>query len=198
MQSTRRQFIETVFAATIMGGYGLAAARAEEMPASVRLAAPGPMHEPFKYLAGSWKVSMTVYPGPDLYPVKSDQMEAKRELLLGGRYLREELTGTFAGAPSSRLGILGYNALDERYEFVTFDTFEPGMMPYQGQRTAEGVLELMGESTEAGMGAEPTGRKRMLRFEWSISPDESVQKIFSKYPAEPEFLFVEQRYVQQS
>jgi hypothetical protein len=56
-------------------------------------------------------------------------------------------------------------------------------------------MSLYGESTEAGMGPEPTGRKRDLRFEFEVvGPDENVQRIFVTYPGEEEYLFVEQRF----
>jgi hypothetical protein len=199
MFPTRRQIIGSVVAGAIVGAARPSFAEAaDDMPASARLAAPGEMHKVFAPLVGYWRCEMLVYPGPGIEPITSNDLGARRELVLGGRYLREELTGVFAGNASNRLGFLGYNALDERYEFLTIDTFEPGMMLYHGHMTTGGALDLRGESTEAGMSPKPTGRKRTLRFEWSKSPTGSVQKIFSKYPAEPETLFVEQRYVRKT
>jgi hypothetical protein len=195
MLKSRRLFIGSA-AVTLLAAVRPALSQgAGDLPASARLAAPGPMHQPFAQLVGDWRCEMLVYPGVGIAPITSTDLTARRELTLGGRYLREELTGVFAGNPANRVGMLGYNALDERYEFATFDTFEPGLMLYHGHRTNSGALDLRGESTEAGLGPKPTGRKRVLRFEWSMSPEGSVQKIFAKYPAEPEALFVEQRYV---
>jgi hypothetical protein len=163
------------------------------LPASTRLALPGERHTWMAPLVGDWKIEMRVYPGPGAQPIVADTLTARRELILGGRYLREELTGTFGGAPSSRLAILGYNNLDGRFELTTFDTFEPGQMVYLGddEPTAE-RFSMEGESTEAGLGATPTGRKRDLRFEFEIAPERSVERIYVRYPGEAEFLFVEQ------
>ncbi len=180
-------------------GIGSPAILAQDMPASTRLAMPGEKHTWMAPLVGNWNVEMLVYPGRGVAPIVSKELTATRELILGGRYLREELTGKFAGNPSQRIAILGYNALDERFELVTVDTFEPGVMMYRGQANSKpGQILLEGESTEAGMSAEPTGRKRDLRFEWSTSQTGSVQKIYVKYPGQPEFLFVEQRFTPKS
>jgi Protein of unknown function (DUF1579) len=137
--------------------------------------------------------------GPGAKPIVSTELTATRALILDGRYLKEELTGQFAGNPSHRIATLGYNALDERFELVTIDTFEPGVMMYHGDKNARaGLISLEGASTEAGMGLEPTGRKRDLRFDLEIKPTGSIERIFVKYPGQPEFLFVEQRFTTKS
>jgi hypothetical protein len=162
--------------------------------ASDRLAAPGPEHAWMDPLVGSWTVAMRVWPGPDAEPFEIPGLTAKRELVLGGRYLREVLIG--ADGTPLREATMGYNRLDGRFELVTVDSFEPGLMVYLG-RDADPTasVSLYGESTEAGMGPEPTRRKRALRFDFVIEDsDTNVQRIHVRYPAGEEYLFVEQRF----
>lgn len=162
--------------------------------ASDRLAAPGPEHAWMDPLVGNWDVAMRVWPGPDAEPFEIPGMTATRAYILGGRYLREVLIGG-DGAPM-REATMGFNRLDGRFELVTVDSFEPGQMVYlgRGDQTADAV-SLYGESTEAGMGAEPTGRKRDLRFEFVVEDaDTNVQRIHVRYPGGTEYLFVEQRF----
>ena len=167
---------------------------ANAMPASARLALPGAQHRWLDPLVGQWAVEMRVFVAPGQAPLVSKNMLATRSWILGGRYLREELSGIFAGNPSNRVAVLGFNNLDERWELSTIDTFEPGQMAYSGPvRGTPARFELHGESTEAGMGAAPTGRKRSLRFEFEVvNADTNVERIYVKYPAQPETLFVEQ------
>ena len=168
--------------------------RAEAETASDRLAAPGPEHAWMEPLAGRWEVAMRVWPGPGLEPFEIPGMTAEREIILGGRYLREILIGG-DGTPM-REATMGYNRLDGRFELVTVDSFEPGQMIYlgRGDHTAAAV-SLHGESTEAGMGPDPTGRKRDLRFDFVIEDaDTNVQRIHVRYPGGEEYLFVEQRF----
>jgi hypothetical protein len=188
-----RAFLLSALLLSAGGPLAHAQAGATALPASTRLAMPGEKHGWLTPLVGDWKVEMRVFPTPGAPPITSTDLRATRSWMLGGRYLQETLTGTFAGAPSSRIAMLGYNNLDERFELTTFDTFEPGQMVYvgEGEPTA-GRFSMTGESTEAGMGAEPTGRKRDLRFEFEIAPTRSVERIYVKYPGQPEFLFVEQ------
>lgn len=163
----------------------------DNLPAATRLAMPGENHTMLESLVGQWDVEMRVFPGPGADAIASGDMSATREWVLGGRYVKEELSGNFAGNPSERLMIIGYNNLEEQFELASFDTFEPGFMVYDGQ--ADGpTISVEGVSLEAGFGPTPTGRHRDIRFEMTIEDDRSVQRIFVKYPAEDEFLFVEQ------
>jgi hypothetical protein len=164
-----------------------------KLPAATRLALPGEKHKWLNPLVGTWNVAMRVWPAPGAQPITANTLTAKREWILGGRYLREELEGEFAGNPSHRIAILSYNNLDERFELSTIDTFEPGQMWYASHAAnASNRINLHGDSVEAGFGPAPTGRKRALRFEFEIERDRNVQRIFVKYPAQDEFLFVEQ------
>ena len=172
-----------------------AQAQATELPASTRLAMPGDKHRWLEPLVGKWNVQMRVWPAAGATPIESTQLTATREWILGGRYLREDLSGSFAGNPSQRLALLSYNNLEGRFELTTVDTFEPGQMVYASHADGKpGLISLAGDNVEAGFGAKPTGRKRSLRFDIEIAGDVSVQRIYTRYPGEAEFLFVEQRF----
>lgn len=166
--------------------------------ASDRLASPGPEHRWMDPLAGRWDVAMRVWPGPGAEPFDIPGMRAEREMILGGRYLREVLIGG-DGTPM-REATMGYNWLDGRFELVTVDSFEPGQMVYLGRGDEVGAtVSLYGESTEAGMGDDPTGRRRDLRFDFVIEDaNTNVQRIHVRYPGGEEYLFVEQRFTRQN
>lgn len=189
------QLLGATLCATSMTLTSAQSAGNSELPASVRLALPGEQHRWLQPLVGRWNVEMRVFV-PGQTPLVSKDMSARREWILGGRYLREELEGVFAGNRSTRIAVLSFNNLDERWELVTIDTFEPGQMWYASQATGTPArFALHGASTEAGMSAQPSGRKRDLRFEFEIvDANRNVQRIFVKYPAQPEYLFVEQTF----
>ena len=163
------------------------------LSASTRLALPGEKHQWLNPLIGTWNVEMTVF-GEDGQPaVTSSDFTATRQWILGGRYLEERLEGPLGGAPSERRMVLGYNNLDLRFELATFDTFEPGQMIYRSRTDGTPAgFSVYGESTEAGTGPLPTGRKRDLRFEFVIEPQRSIERIYVTYPGDAERLFVEQ------
>lgn len=185
-----------LFGSFLLGLWSASSAFAQSMPAAARLAMPSEKHEWLDPLVGEWTVEMLVFPEAGAEPITSTDLRATRREILEGRYVYEELRGTFAGNPSARDGILGYNNLEGRFELVTVDTFEPGQMFYtgRGDETPD-LITMFGESTEAGLGQDPTGRKRELRFEFEIlGPDSNVQRIYAKFPGAEEFLFVEQRF----
>lgn len=191
----RRYIVSLAFALALPAAPALV--RAET--ASNRLAAPGPEHAWMTPLAGKWKVDMNVWPGPEAEPFAIPGLTAEREMILGGRYLREVLIGG-DGTPL-REATMGYNRLDGRFELVTVDIFEPGQMVYSGREGDKGdtdTVSMYGISTEAGMDPEPTGRKRDLRFDFTIEDTgTNVQRIYVRYPGGQEFLFVEQRFTRQ-
>ncbi|MDX2235082.1 MAG: DUF1579 family protein, partial [Hyphomonadaceae bacterium] len=82
----------------------MAFAQPQQMPASTRLAMPGPEHRWLDPLIGDWAVEMLVYPAPGAQPIVSRTVTATRRWALDGRYVREELRGTVFGAPSARDG----------------------------------------------------------------------------------------------
>lgn len=178
--------------------WSVAQSAAPPMSASTRLALPGAMHRQLAPLVGTWQVTMRVWPAPGVKPFTSDDFTATRTWILGKRYLREDLVGTLGGNPSSRTMFLSYNNLEERYELVSMDSFEPGQMWYMGRevtisgRVVPGRIEMYGTSAEAGSSEEPTGRLRNLRFELELAADRSVERIYVRYPGQDEFLFVEQ------
>lgn len=191
--TTHRSKSGVVFALTLAVLTAHSPAVRADMPAAARLALPGPNHQRLDALVGDWKVDMRVWPAPGSPPIASSDLKANRAWVLGKRYLREDLSGTFAGNPSNRTAYFSFNNLEERFELTTIDTFEPGQMWYVSHDAGKGDrISLHGDNVEAGFGPKATGRKRALRFDIEIAPQRSVQRIYVKYPGEPEFLFVEQ------
>ena len=95
---------------------------------------------------------------------------------------------------------MGFNWRDGGLERVTVDSFEPGQMIYlgRGDHAADaGILHR--ESTEAGRGTDPTGRKRDLRFELVIEDARTnVRRIHVRSPGAEEYLFVQQRFTRRN
>lgn len=109
--------------------------------------------------------------------------------------MRKELSGIVFGNKSARDGVLGYDALDGRFERVAADTFRPGQMVYpgRGDETRSG-FSLYGESTEAGFSPAHRAPARLALRVRHSGADTNIQRIFAKFPGQPEFLFVEQRF----
>ena len=101
-------------------------------PPFVMRGLPGPGHETLKTLAGDWTVAMELYValGTAETPFKAT-LTARRQWIAEGRYLVETLKGDLSvGGRYWRMGTLGYNTMDNRYEWVTQDALNTGMMIY--------------------------------------------------------------------
>ena len=135
-------------------------------------------------LAGHLRLEMTLYAamGSPEHPVSSSDLTAHREWIGGGRFLRDETQGTFAGSPYYRMGTLGYSNMDRRFEWVTQDGLNANMMFYQGSPRSGPIFpaSLSGTFTDQGLlgenSAGKTIRQRtLIRID---SPDHHVMEIY--------------------
>lgn len=111
---------------------------AQEAPPFVTRGMPGPGQAAMRALEGEWAVRMSLFAAmgtPDR-PLVSDDLVARRAVIAGGRFLTEEVSGTVASQPYFRRGTLGFSNMDGRYEWVTQDALNAGMMIYLGAPNA--------------------------------------------------------------
>lgn len=129
-----------------------------DLPALMERAKPGAEHAALNPLAGRWTVEKSIFVAmgtPDK-PAKSSSMVAEREWVANGKFLRDTTTGLVAGNSYQRIGFLGYNPMDQRYEWNTADNVTPIMMTYhasKGSRAAN-PIELRGAFTDLGVTGE--------------------------------------------
>src|SRR5262245_6517189 len=73
-----------------------------------KLPKPGPEHKLLAKMAGTWDARVKAYFDPSKPPAESTGV-MKRDMILDGRFLREEYTGDIAGSPFRGLGLVGYD-----------------------------------------------------------------------------------------
>jgi hypothetical protein len=106
----------------------------EGVPRMYALGEPGEAHRFLAPLVGEWNVVLHMYPGGGT-TVTSVGLKSRKRLILDGRQIFEEIyEGTIAGWPHRKVTMLGYNAINQRYEFVTADNFDTQQMVYRGAR----------------------------------------------------------------
>ena len=115
------------------------------------LGEPAEAHQFLASLAGEWNVVLHMYPGGGAI-VTSEGLKSRKRLILGGRQVFEEIyEGMIAGWPHRKVTMLGYNAINQRYEFVTADNFDTQQMVYRGARDENSeVITMFGDYTQAG------------------------------------------------
>ncbi len=161
-----------------------------EMAEWMKYAQPGEHHQHMKQFAGSWKTETKFWPAPGAEPQVSSGT-AVNELVLGGRFLNNSLTGSFMGQPFEGVGLSGYDNYQKKHTDVWMDTMGTLMMPSEGICSEGGkVLKMTGRYENPMTGQEET-MKMVTRV---ISKNEFVWEMFDEGPDGKEFKTLEVKY----
>ena len=114
------------------------------------LGEPAEAHHFLASLVGEWNVVLHMYPGGGAI-VTSEGLKSRKRLILDGRQVFEEIyEGTIAGWPHRKVTMLGYNAINQRYEFGTADNFDTQQMVYRGARDGNlRIITMTADYTQA-------------------------------------------------
>jgi hypothetical protein len=143
----------------------------------MKLAQPGEQHEAFKSMVGEWDCTCRSFEsGPDNPQVSKGK--AKFTLLLGGRFLQQDMESTFNGMPFQGHGITGYDNAQQKYVGAWIDNFGTGILRTEG--TLDPEKKTM---TETAQMETPLGTIKMRMASEHKSDDEFL---FTMYMAIPE------------
>ena len=105
------------------------------METYMKAAAPGPVHEEMGKMSGKWKLDVTFWFSPGAPPQKSSA-DAEFKMVMGGRYLQQDVHGEMGGQPFEGLGIEGYDNVTKERFGTWFDNMSTGEMTTRGQCAA--------------------------------------------------------------
>ena len=95
-----------------------------------KLGAPGPEHARFAEAVGTWKTETKMWMGPGEPSVSTGI--SKREVIFGGRYVKEDFRCTMMGKPFQGLAIAGYDNIKKKHVSVWLDNGSTGIMLMEG------------------------------------------------------------------
>ncbi|MDT7043579.1 DUF1579 domain-containing protein [Candidatus Nitronereus thalassa] len=117
-----------------------------------KMATPGEPHTLFASLAGSWTTHMKEWMEPGKPPMESTG-SAELKMLLGGRFLYQEITGQMMGQPFSGIGIDAYDNIQQKYVTAWMDTMATGIFMMEGTASPDGkTITLTGHHEAPGGG----------------------------------------------
>lgn len=136
----------------------------EMMQAWMQYATPGAPHKIFNQLVGHWKYTSKFWEKADVKPEESSGT-SNIKVILGGRFLQNEVKGKSMGMNFQGMGLTGYNNIKEKYETIWIDNMATGMM--KGEGTYDDSTQTLKDS---GVASCPMTKKkeREYRTEWKI------------------------------
>ncbi len=156
-----------------------AAAPASEqdmMAEYMKYAAPGPEHDLLKSLAGTWKTVTKAWMGPGDPQVSEGKCVTT--VILGGRYITDDLQGTFMNQPYEGFGVTGFDRLKKEYVSTWSDTMGTAIMMSRGTLDASGKVMTMTGIYDDPVSKQKQTMKMTTRF---LDPNKHVFEIWEKH-----------------
>lgn len=124
----------------------------EMMEVYTKLATPGEPHRLFASLEGSWTSKTKEWMDTQKPPVESTGA-ADMKMLLGGRFLQQEINASMHGKPFSGIWTIAYDNLLQRYVSTWMDTLSTQIFIMEGTASTDGrTITLNGQHAEVGGG----------------------------------------------
>lgn len=197
-------WLVVVAGAVVLSGVARAAEKAAQpamdpeqqaaMEAMQRLGSPSEGHKALEPLAGTWSYTAEWRMSPD-GPAESMSGTSANTLILGGRFLKQEVNGPAMEEgmpPFEGVGFTGYDNLRKEYQSIWFDNMMTGMMRGAGQFDA--ATKTL--TDEGDFSCPVTGEThRWYRTVWMVvDQDHTTYESYSRTPEGQEFKSMEIRY----
>jgi hypothetical protein len=134
-----------------------------------KLAQPGEPHAVFASLEGSWLTKTKEWMDPAKPPMESEG-SAEFKMLLGGRYLQQDIQATMMGQPFTGIAIDAFDNVSQRYQTIWMSTTGTGIFMMEGTASKDGRT-----ITLTGSHPEPGGGKMHHRAVWKIIDSDHQQ-----------------------
>ena len=94
-------------------------------------ATPGEPHKVLAQMEGKWSYNSKMWDSADAKPQES-KGESTFKMLLGGRYLHQEVKGKAMGMDFQGVGITAYDNVKKKYDSIWMDSMGTGIMKGTG------------------------------------------------------------------
>ena len=153
-------------------------------------------HAAFRPLIGSWTITMTTH-SADGERITSAAVRSDKRWFGAGRYVQEQIAGTFGGKPHDKVTVLGFNPTRARYEYVTADDHDAVIILSTSRPGEAGDGREINLFAEYLMPAESGGGAVLVTLRTHLSIPHAtghVLRNFYRAPGGEERLFLEYRY----
>lgn len=151
---------------------------------------PGEHHRHLKQLAGRWKLEVKNWFADPAGPPEITQGTANVAMIMGDRYLREEVKGEMAEGLFEGMGVTGYDNVKKKYVSTWVDNMGSGIMVSEGACEGGRVFNWTGKQTDPMTGKESTSRM-VSRI---VDDSKHIFEMYGKSPDGKEFKMLEITY----
>src|SRR5258708_17091516 len=130
------------------------AAEKAMMETYLKAATPGPEPQQMARMAGKWKLQVSSWMAPGAPPMKSEAT-AEFRTILGGRFLEQEVHGSFGDQPFEGRGVEGFDNVTKTRFGTWVDNMGTGTMLMKGKCAAAAkTCTMKGKAPDAIAGKE--------------------------------------------
>ena len=155
---------------------GKAQPSSAQMQAMMQMATPGPQHKLLEKLAGKWAITTRMWPGGPTAPPTESQGTSEMRMILGGRYLLEEVKGDFNGMPFEGMEIEGYDNFKKEHFIFWIDNMGTMMLTGTGSADSTGKVITYQSIYDDPMTGEKN--KKMRQVVRIVSNDELAYEMY--------------------
>lgn len=141
---------------------------------------PGDSHRFLARLEGEWTYSSKMWMDPSQPPMESGG-EARKAMIMDGRYLQEEFSGVFNDEPFNGRGLTAFDNVAGEFISTWIDSMGTGLIVSRGQRD-EDTLTVEGEMLDPTRG-QPMKLRMVTRI---VDDDHHTFDYFVTAPGMPE------------
>ena len=151
---------------------------------SATLSLPGPMHQHLDGLLGEWTLHGKWRESPD-GPWEEFEARARREWVLGDRFVKETVESDLDGAPFEATSYLGYDNVRKEYVMVWLENASTGLQLSTGQIDERGrTLTFEGSNSNAATGRRNAWHRSVVSLS---EPDRTLYAGFARDESGQEF-----------
>ena len=145
----------------------------DKTPPGFEIPKTGPEHKMLAKLAGNWNAKVKMMDPSGSGEAHESKGTMKRAVILGGRYLKEDFTGSFLGTKFQGMGLVGFDTQKKKFVNTWIDTMSTGFANSEGTFD-EASKTLTSHGEEVMMGKKMKTRD-VLKF---VSEDEQHMEMY--------------------
>lgn len=140
---------------------------------------PSESHKLLEQFVGKWTFTSKFWESADSKPQES-KGTSKMKMILGGRYLHQEVKGKAMGQDFNGVGLMGYDNVKKQFDSFWIDSMSTSMM--KGSGTYNATSKTFDDKGEFSCPITPS-KTATFRSEWKIvDKNNSVFSMYGKGP----------------